>query len=151
MMPAWIILTACTSKSSAGRLVEGFTSTRGIVPLLIKGDPLICTDMICASRTFLTIDNHGTESPLSSYTGTYPLGRSGRITITAMNEMTISWTSDVDVYCIFIKGGAGGNSYRYDPPSRSDSGLSTPVDTGHGKPNAFGTITICYGAPAADR
>jgi hypothetical protein len=151
MMPAWIILIACTSKSSAGGLAEGYTSTKGIVPVLIKGNPLKCTDMICASRTFLTIDNNGNESPPSSYTGTYPLGRSGTLTITAMNETTIAWTSDVDINCIFIVGGAGGNSYRYDPPSRSDSGLSTPLDMVNGKPNAIGNITICYAAPASAR
>jgi hypothetical protein len=149
MMPASIILLSDVSITGTLGLAEGYTSTRGIVPVLIRGDPLKCTDMVCASRTFLRIDKDGDESSISDYAGTYPLGSSATLTIIATDDTTIAWTSDVDINCIFMKGGPGGNSYGYDPPARSDSGLSTPLDTANGKPKGISHINICYTPPAS--
>ena len=149
MMLAGIILSPAVSIASAVGLAEGYTSTKGIVPVLIWGNSLTCTDMVCASRTFLRIDKDGDESSASDYAGTYPLGSSGTLTIIATDDTTIAWTSDVDINCIFMKGGLGGNSYGYDPPARSDSGLSTPLDAVNGKPNGVNHINICYTPPGS--
>lgn len=147
MMPVCMILITSAGTIRNADLAEGYISGRGIVPVLIKGNSLTCTDMICASPTFLTITREGDELPTSDYAGTYPLGNCGTLTIMARGDKTIAWRSDVDINCIFMKGGWGGNSYWYDPPSRSDSGLSTPLDTLNGKPSGIGHITICYTLP----
>ncbi len=150
LLLAMSILLTCISKAGAGDLCEGYTSTRGIVPVLIRANPLTCTDMVCASPTFVRIEKGRGASSVSDYTGTYALGRSGTLTLTATDDATIAWTADVDINCIFMKGGPGGNSYWYDPPCRSDSGLSTPLDIVKGKPRALSHITICYTPPASD-
>lgn len=149
MMFGGVIQHISVSKDRAGEVVEGYTSTCGIVPALIRGNPLSCTDMVCASRTFLRIKKDSAELPPSAYAGIYTLGSCGTLTITATGDTTIAWSSDVDVTCIFIKGGPGGNSYGYDPPSRSDGGLSTPLDTLDGKPRLISYINICYTLPAS--
>ena len=138
------ILLTCISKASAGELSEGYTSTKGIVPVLIRANPLTCTEMVCASPTFIKIEKGRDASSVSDYTGRYALGSSGTLTLIATDDSTIAWTSDVEINCIFMKGGPGGNSYWYDPPCRSDSGLSTPLDIVKGKPRAITHITICY-------
>lgn len=103
--------------------------------------------MICAQKTFLRLEKSGDDLPASAYAGTYALGELGALTIVARDEKTISWKSDVDINCIFLKGGPGGNSYSYDLPARSDAGLSTPLDGENGTPHRISHITICYTPP----
>lgn len=149
MIPPCIILFPPVSKSRDGGLAKGYTSTNGIIPVLIRGNRLTCTNMICASGTFLRIEKDGDASLASDYAGTYHLGSSGTFIIIATDDTTIAWKSDVDINCIFMKGDSGGDSYNYDPPAHSDSGLSTPLDTENGKPKGISHINICYTPPAS--
>lgn len=133
-----IILLTCISIASAGDITQGYTSANGIVPTLFESDNDIpCKDMGCAG-TFLKIESK------TGYSGTYPVG-SGTITITTTDGQTIAWTSqNVDIDCIYMKGGNGGEVYCYNPPVQGDSGLSTPVDTTNNKPKGISHINICY-------
>jgi len=146
--PALLTPLYKTRNADPPNLAAGYTSSRGIVPLLIKGNLLTCTDMICAQRTFLRIKKGRNELPASAYAGRYRLGKSGVLTITAPDDNTISWSSNVDITCIFLKGGPGGNSYSYDLPARSDAGLSSPLDEENGRPRGISHINICYSPPS---
>jgi hypothetical protein len=136
---AFLFLLACVSVASAGDIKTGYTSVNGIVPVLIEGNPMTCSDMGCSDGIFFKI-----EKPEGvSYSGTYNLGSGKTITITPTGEGTIAWTSNVDITCIFMKGGHGGDSYCYGPGVRSDSGLSTPINPS-GEPAGISHINICY-------
>jgi hypothetical protein len=132
----FILLLAFVSVVSAGGLGVGYTSGNGIVPLLIPGNPATCTDMGCTGGIVLKIE--------SGFSGTHDLGNGKTITITETGGNTIAWTSNEDINCIFMKGGNGGDSYCYNPPVRSDSGLSTPVDTTNNEPKGISHISICH-------
>ena len=136
----FIILLACVSVASAGDLNVGYTSDNGIVPILIEGNPMTCADMGCTSGTFFKIE----LAEDANYAGTYDLGNGNTITITNPTVGVIGWTSNVDINCVFMKGGAGGDSYCYGPGVRSDSGLSTPLDTVNDKPKGISHINLCY-------
>jgi hypothetical protein len=140
MVLAFLFLLACVGVASAGDIKTGYTSVSGIVPVLIEGNPMTCSDMGCSDGIFFKI-----EKPEGvSYSGTYDLGSGKTITITPTGEGTIAWTSNVDITCVFMKGGPGGDSYCYGPGVRSDSGLSTPLDTINNQPKGISHINICY-------
>lgn len=138
MVVAFLVLLACVSVVSAGDHLEvGSTSARDIVPVLIMGNPMTCSDMGCSDATFFKIES-GT-----GYSGTYNLGSGRTISITTTDEKTIAWTSNVDINCVFMKGANGGDSYCYNPPVRSDSGLSTPIGASGGF-QGISHINICF-------
>jgi uncharacterized repeat protein (TIGR01451 family) len=64
------------------------------------------------------------------------------VTIThTQADKVFSWTSNIGVDAVFVKGGSSGNNlYRYDPPTEksSDTGLTTPGQ------NAISHISFCY-------
>jgi hypothetical protein len=144
MVLAFLVLLASVGVASADpgeNIKVGYTSNeRSIVPVLIEGNPMTCRDMGCGEGTFFKI-----EQPAGvSYSGTYDLGSGRTITITTTDEQTIAWTSNVDINCVFMKGGPGGDSYCYGPGVRSDSGLSTPLGTNNNQPKGISHINICY-------
>jgi hypothetical protein len=141
LLLACIILAACVSVASADHI--GYTSAGGIVPVLFEDNHNTCEELGCPGTTY-DIDK------TSGYTGTYPLGSSGTITITS-DDKIIAWSSDVDINCIALKAGNGGDLYCYDPPARSDARLSTPLNTNGDvlQPRDISHITICYDTDTA--
>ena len=110
MVLAFLFLLACISVASAdpgNNIKVGYTSSeRSIVPVLIESNPMTCRDMGCSDGIFFKI-----EQPEGiSYSGTYDLGSGKTITITTTDEKTIAWTSNVDINCVFMKGGPSGDS-----------------------------------------
>ena len=59
---------------------------------------------------------------------------------------TISWTSNIGVDSVFVKGGPDGNLYQYDPPTEatSDSGLHSPINPNTGQPYGLSHVSFCY-------
>lgn len=136
---ALVFLAVCVGGAAAGDITTGFTSEAGIEPVLREGNPMSCADMGCVG-TFFTIES------ATGYSGTYDLGNGKTITITTSDDKTISWTSDANIHCIFLKGGPGGDaySYCYQEDVTSDAGLSTPLDTKTGEPKDISHINICF-------
>jgi hypothetical protein len=57
-----------------------------------------------------------------------------------------SWTSNIGVDAVFVKGGPGGLLYTYDPPAEStgDTGLHAPVNPNNGKFYGLSHVSFCY-------
>lgn len=72
--------------------------------------------------------------------GTYVSGNLS-VTITDRTEDTFSWTSNVGVDAVYVKGGSGGsNLYAYDPESTGDTGLWVP----NAARNAISHVSFCW-------
>jgi LPXTG-motif cell wall-anchored protein len=57
-----------------------------------------------------------------------------------------SWTSNIGVDAVFVKGGPNGTLYLYDPPAEStgDTGLHAPVNPANGKFFGLSHVSFCY-------
>jgi len=62
-----------------------------------------------------------------------------------------SWTSNIGVDAVFVKGGPGGLLYVYDPPAEStgDTGLHAPVNPQNDKFFGLSHVSFCYDADQA--
>jgi hypothetical protein len=58
-----------------------------------------------------------------------------------------SWSSDIPVSYVFVKGGPGGLLYQYDPATTGAASLFTPLNTNNGKNYGLSHITFYYGQP----
>ncbi|HUW86642.1 MAG TPA: hypothetical protein VMV55_07170, partial [Methanoregula sp.] len=124
-------------------LQPGATSTAGVVPVVITGNPQTCEELGCTG-TAVKIDKSGETQTPDLYDGVYSLG-SQTITIDATTYNLIAWSATTRINCIYMKGANGGDLYSYcfDPPISSDSGLTTPVNAA-GTPADISHIIICY-------
>ena len=96
MVVAFLFLLAGVSVVSAGDHLEvGSTSGWGIVPVIIMGNPMTCTDMGCTEGSFFRIES------TTGYSANFNLGSGKTITITTSDNKTIAWTSNVDINCVF--------------------------------------------------
>jgi LPXTG-motif cell wall-anchored protein len=69
------------------------------------------------------------------------------IDVTDTNDGPVfSWTSNIGVDAVFVKGGPGGLLYLYDPPAEStgDTGLHAPVNPANGKFYGLSHLSFCY-------
>jgi LPXTG-motif cell wall-anchored protein len=55
-----------------------------------------------------------------------------------------SWTSNIGVDAVFVKGGPDGLLYVYDPESTGDTGLHAPVNPQNGKFFGLSHVSFCY-------
>jgi len=112
------------------------SSPVGIVPVLVAGNPALCTGGVRI------------DPPVS---GTYNLGSNGQITITITNGpcgQVFSWSvsGNVIVDQIVAKGGNDANVYDYtgqNPATTSDGNLHSPVNAS-GNYAALSHIDICF-------
>jgi hypothetical protein len=142
---AFLVLLAGVGGVSAGdNLFVGNPSNGGIIPTLINFNAQSCSEMgTGCSGSFYKIDKENEIETPTLYSGTYDLGNGNTIKITATEGTTIAWESNAGINCIFMKGGDGGDVYCYDPPVRSDSGLTTGKNK-QGTLVGISHIDICY-------
>jgi LPXTG-motif cell wall-anchored protein len=55
-----------------------------------------------------------------------------------------SWTSNIGVDVVIVKGGPNSNVYTYDPESTGDTGLHAPVNPNNDKFFGLSHISFCY-------
>jgi LPXTG-motif cell wall-anchored protein len=67
------------------------------------------------------------------------------VTDTADGQV-FSWTSNIGVDAVFVKGGPGGLLYTYDPPAEStgDTGLHAPVNPNNNMFFGLSHVSFCY-------
>lgn len=78
--------------------------------------------------------------PVSS--GTYSDGMLS-VSVSVAGD-TFSWSSNIGVDAVFVKGGPNGNLYSYSPEATSDSGLSAPINDSNNRPYGLSHISFCY-------
>jgi hypothetical protein len=110
----------------------GHAGAASVTPTVVSGNPS-CP----AGLTALKVE------PVVS--GTYT---DGTLTVTiAVNSglKSFSWTSNLGVDVVIVKGGPQANIYRYDPPaeSKGDTGLQAPI-LANGQRAGLSHITFCY-------
>jgi hypothetical protein len=76
----------------------------------------------------------------------------GTLTVTlVVTGNTFSFTSNIGVDVVIVKGGPNANVYTYDPPgpeSTGDTGLSAPINPKTGVPFGLSHISFCYDVEA---
>ncbi|HET6776098.1 MAG TPA: LPXTG cell wall anchor domain-containing protein [Acidimicrobiales bacterium] len=106
------------------------------------GDNATCGDLAPEGATWIELKVEPVED------GTFTDG-----TLTVTIDVTdtdggpvFSWTSNVGVDAVFVKGGPGGLLYVYDPPAEStgDTGLHAPVNPSNGKFYGLSHASFCY-------
>ncbi|MGH9236087.1 MAG: LPXTG cell wall anchor domain-containing protein [Acidimicrobiales bacterium] len=106
------------------------------------GDNATCGDLAPEGATWIELKVDPVED------GTFTDG-----TLTVTIDVTdtdggpvFSWTSNVGVDAVFVKGGPGGLLYIYDPPAEStgDTGLHAPVNPSNGKFYGLSHVSFCY-------
>lgn len=78
--------------------------------------------------------------------GTYDVENFQGKTVTIVIENDyLTWSSNLGMDAVFVKGGNNGNLYVYDPPTESfgGSGLHAPINPS-GKPAGISHISFCY-------
>jgi N-acetylneuraminic acid mutarotase len=85
------------------------------------------------------------EPPTS---GTYPLdgflGGSHTVSIATGDGIYFSWTSDMSIDGVIVKGGPNSSLYTYDPESFGDGGLHAPINPTTGQPYELSHISFCF-------
>lgn len=107
-------------------------------PVQVSGNAT-CSDLVTGTNELKI------EPPAS---GTYP-DDDGPLEVTITVDATtssFSWSSNIGVDAVFVKGGPGGNLYVYDPPAEAtgDTGLHAPINSQNGKPYGLSHISFCY-------
>ena len=69
-------------------------------------------------------------------------GSQDGVTLTKVDDSTISWSSDDPIGAVIVKGGPGANVYFYDGAT-SDTGLVTPTNPKNGKPYGLSHVDFC--------
>ena len=109
-----------------------------VLPEFHDGNPT-CEDLQGAGQTWMDLK----VDPVVG--GVYT---DGVLTVTVVVNAngTINWTSNIGVDAVFVKGGSGGNLYRYDPPTEStgDTGLHTPINPNNGTFFGNSHLNFCY-------
>jgi hypothetical protein len=160
MVLAFLFLFACVSVVSAGTHIylPGDPSGIGVQPLLIKyadsqdNNPKTCEEMECCEGAACDGMELSDDIEPASYSN--PIAIDGghiKFTQNATNSLLVDWVSDVDINCIFIKAGNGGDTYCYAPGIHADTGLHGPVgsknddcDEPDGNPKEISHINVCY-------
>ncbi|UCC61611.1 MAG: isopeptide-forming domain-containing fimbrial protein, partial [Anaerolineae bacterium] len=131
----------------------GPPSGRGVQPVWVSGNPT-CAELAAqfapgATWNELRLEN-GSLGP-----GTYPdtWGQPGDlvVTIDTYDGTYFSWSSKVSVDAAFVKAGANGNLYQYDPTgfksemeATSDTSLHAPINPNTSRPYEVSHISFCY-------
>jgi LPXTG-motif cell wall-anchored protein len=69
----------------------------------------------------------------------------GTLTVTlVVTGDTFSWTSNIGVDVVIVKGGNVSNVYTYDPESTGDTGLHAPINPNTGEPFGLSHVSFCY-------
>lgn len=73
----------------------------------------------------------------------------GTITVTVSTSPTpadgsLTWSSNIGVDAVIVKGGDNASLYSYSPESTGDSGLTSPLNTTNGKYYGISHVTFCY-------
>lgn len=66
------------------------------------------------------------------------------VTISGFTGTSFNWSSNIGVDAVFVKGGPGGNLYRYAPEATSDSNLTPPINDNNNQPYGVSHISFCY-------
>jgi hypothetical protein len=61
---------------------------------------------------------------------------------------TFSFTSNIGVDVVIVKGGNVSNVYTYDPESTGDTGLQAPINPKTGEPFGLSHVSFCYDVEA---
>lgn len=78
--------------------------------------------------------------------GTYALDNYGNtVTVNFSEDLRyVSWTSNIAITAVIVKGGPGANVYWYDPPATSGSGLRAPDHPRPGQIPQISHVTFCW-------
>lgn len=66
------------------------------------------------------------------------------VTVSDFTGTSFDWSSNIGIDAVFVKGGPGGNLYRYSPEAQSDSNLTPPINDNNNKPYGVSHISFCY-------
>lgn len=103
-----------------------------VVPTLVEGNPR-CGDY---GWTALLAGEPGQGT--TSFTD-------GTLSVTVMRAGdSISWSSNIGVDAVIVKGGPNANVYVYSPESTGDTGLTTPTNPKNGQPYGLSHVDFCY-------
>jgi LPXTG-motif cell wall-anchored protein len=107
---------------------------------LVEDNPT-CADLAPEGTTWTELK---VEEPVAD--GTFTDGTlSVTIDVTDTDDGPVfSWTSNIGVDAVFVKGGPGGLLYVYDPESTGDTGLHAPVNPQNGKFFGLSHLSFCY-------
>lgn len=119
----------------------GPPSTDGIQPVLVLGNPP-CANLPGADSDWIELRINAPAD------GTYGDGALS-VTLDTQNGPDgphFSWTSNLGVDAVFVKGGSNGNLYTYDPPTEDtgDGFLHSPINPQNDKFYGLSHLLFCY-------
>jgi hypothetical protein len=80
----------------------------------------------------------------SSFNGTFALGPFSGVTVSGSDGVYFTWSAELGVDAVIVKGGPNANVYTYSPEATSGTGLHSPLNTSNGKPYGLSHISFCY-------
>lgn len=113
----------------------GLGTEPSVAPVYVAGNPT-CQDL-----------GYGYEYKIDGgpYNGTFSSSDGYlTVTVTSADGVYASWTSNVGVDAVLMKGGNNANHYAYAPESTGDNNLSSPINPNNGTPYAISHISFCY-------
>jgi hypothetical protein len=106
-----------------------------VSPVFVPGNPS-CAD--------LGYDFGFKPQPEPPPTGTYTYPDGLNSAAITSDGTYFDWTSTLGVDAVIVKGGPNANVYVYDPESKGDTVLSSPINSNTGEPFAISHIEFCY-------
>jgi hypothetical protein len=137
------VLRSKIAGSLIGRLILLGIVLLSLTNPLDAGATHVDPQQVDGNHTCSDLGANWTELKVEPVTsGTYSDGTlTVNLTVTAP---TISWTSNLGVDAVFVKGGPDGNLYLYDPEATSDTGLHAPINPNTGQPFGLSHVSFCY-------
>lgn len=127
-------VAACSIGNNTESVQSRLQSGAGVEPSFVEGNPT-CADLGLGSYA-KKID--------PPQPGTYSLDGHFDVTWTSPDGVQLaSWSSELPVDAVIVKGGDGANVYHYDPEALSDTGLYSP-DNDSGSPAAISHLDFCF-------
>ncbi|MGH2748086.1 MAG: hypothetical protein ACRDKB_09205 [Actinomycetota bacterium] len=131
---ARIVLLAVTVLSTAtlATVVMPSAGASHVTPQEVSGNPSCAT--LGSGFEELKVE------PVSS--GTFS---DGTLTVTlSVSGRSFSWSSNIGVDAVLVKGGPNANAYRYSPEATADSGLTAPINPNNNEPYGLSHVSFCY-------
>jgi hypothetical protein len=121
------------------------TSDAGIVPFVIDGGHggnVVCSQ-VPSDATLDSSDRLDWQG--GRLVGDVPDG----LEVSIISDRSVTWSSDVPIVAVIVKGGPAANVYLYTPALFADSGLVSPVGPS-GQPADISNVTFCWDPDPSD-
>jgi hypothetical protein len=142
VVAAVLAVSGCAQQSGPAVSRDGLVGTPSVAPTQYPNSESDLTNPTCADLGYA--HSYKIDDVNGPFTGSFT-SSDGYLVVqgTSLDGVYFSFTSNVGVDLVIVKGGHAANVYAYNPESTGDSGLVSPINASGGAA-AISHVTFCY-------